>query len=65
MRKIRKIDKETKHLKGRVFLSGAGHIIFPSSEEMFLRALERKILESCKGFKHAGVELEFFEIEIK
>lgn len=65
MGKLRKLDKETKHLTGRIYLSGSGNIIFPSSEEMFCRKLEEKILESCKNFKYANIELEFFEIEIK
>jgi len=65
MGKLRKIDKETKHLTGRIYLSGDENIRFSSSEETFLRALERKILESAKDFKHAGITVDFFELEIK
>lgn len=65
MIKIRKVDKNTKHLKGRIVLSAEKGITFPSSEAMFLRKLEEKILMEVKGFKHAGIALEFFEIQIK
>lgn len=65
MRKIREIDRLTKHVRGRVFLSNNGGVIFPSSETMFLRKLEEKILSEAKGFKYAGIKLEFFEIQIK
>lgn len=65
MRKIRKIDRLTKHVRGRVFLSNNGGVIFPSSEEIFLRKLEEKILMSCKGFTHSGIKLEHFDLKIK
>ena len=65
MIKIRKVDQNTKHLKGRIVISNDRDITFPSSEAMFLRKLEEKILMEVKGFKHAGITLEFFEIQIK
>ncbi|TET75228.1 MAG: hypothetical protein E3J56_00905 [Candidatus Aminicenantes bacterium] len=63
MIKTRKIDKLTHHVKGRVVLSGNSD--FPSAKEDFLRALEVKILESAKKFKHSGIVLEFMNFEIK
>lgn len=65
MIKTRKIDKNTKHIRGRIVLSENKDIIFPSSEEIFLRKLETRILESCKGFKYSGIKVEHFDIEIK
>ena len=65
MIKIRKVDKNTKHLTGRIVLSNDRDITFPSSEAMFLRKLEEKILESAKDFKHAGIKLEHISLEIK
>ena len=64
MNKLRDCDRNTKHLKGRIVFDG-NDPIFPSAEEMFLRALEEKILASVKGLKSNGIELEFFNIEIK
>lgn len=64
MIKIRKIDRSTKHIRGRVVLN-SNNLIFPSSEEMFLRMLERKILIEIKGFAHRGITLEHFDIQIK
>jgi len=65
MIKLRKIDKSTKHLRGRIVFSDDKAVVFPSSETMFLRKLEEKILSEAKGFKYAGIKLEFFEIQIK
>jgi len=65
MIKIRKIDRSTKHLKGRIVLSDDKSITFPSSEAMFLRKLEEKILMEVKGFTHSGIKLEFMDITIK
>ena len=64
MIKTRKIDRSTKHICGRIVFNG-NNSIFPSSEEMFLRMLERKILMEVKGFKHAGITLEYFDLQIK
>jgi len=65
MIKLRKIDKSTKHISGRAVIKGDRDITFPSSEAMFLRKLEEKILLSVKNFKHSGITLEFFDITIK
>ena len=65
MEKRRKVDQNTKHLKGRVVLSDNEGITFPSAEEIFLRRLEEKILMEAKGFKYAGIKLEHFTLEIK
>lgn len=65
MRKLRTSDKSTKHLKGRITISADKSIIFPSSEAMFLRKLEEKILMEVKGFKHAGITLSHFDLQIK
>ena len=65
MIKLRKVDQNTKHLKGRVVLSENKAITFPSSEEIFLRKLTEKILESVKGFKYSGIELVHFDLTIK
>lgn len=65
MIKIRKIDKNTKHLRGRIVISGNDELIFPSAEKIFLRKLEEIILESAKDFKSNGIKVEHFTIEIK
>ena len=65
MIKLRKIDKSTKHLRGRIVFSDDKAVVFPSSETMFLRKLEEKILMSCKGFTHSGIKLEHFDLKIK
>jgi len=65
MIKLRRCDKNTKHLVGRIVLSEDKEITFPSSEAMFIRKLEEKILEECKDFKSSGITLEFFDLEIK
>jgi len=40
-------------------------VIFLQPKRIFLRALEVKILESVKKFKHSGIVLEFMNLEIK
>jgi hypothetical protein len=63
--KLRKVDKNTKHLRGRLVISGNEKLIFPSAEKIFLRKLEEKILESAKDFKHSGIKVEHFDLQIK
>jgi len=65
MIKLRKCDKNTKHFTGRLVFSIKGGITFPSSQKMFLRKLEEKIVKEVKGFQYAEVVLEFFSIKIK
>lgn len=65
MTKLRKIDKSTKHLTGRLVFGGEGDIIFPSDEKMFLIKLEEKILMEVKGFRSHKIVLEFFSIKIR
>jgi len=65
MIKLRAVDRLTKHIKGRAFLGNDKGIIFPSSEKIFLKKLEEKILMSTKDFEHGGVVLTFLELKIK
>ncbi len=65
MIKLRAVDRLTKHIKGRAFLSDDKGIIFPSSEKIFLKKLEEKIMSSTKDFEHGGIKLSFLEIKIK
>ena len=63
MIRIRKIDRNTHHIKGRIVINGNGDYL--SAEATFLRLLEEKILMSCKGYKSNGITLEFMNIVIK
>jgi hypothetical protein len=65
MIKLRKVDRNTKHLSGRVVFSIKGGITFPSSQKMFLIKLEEKIMKEVKGFQYAEVVLDHFSIKIK
>lgn len=65
MIKLRKVDKNTKHVKGRIVISGNDKLIFPSAEKIFLQKLEEKILESAKDFKSNDIKVEFFDLQIK
>lgn len=65
MIKLREIDKCTKHFTGRIVFGVKGGITFPSSQKMFLRKLEEKIMKEVEGFKYGEVVLEFFSIKIK
>jgi len=65
MIRLRQIDKSTKHLTGRLIISCNEKIIFPSSESIFLKKLEEKIVSSTKDFEHGGIKLSFLEIKIK
>ena len=63
MNRLREIDRKTRHLRGRIIISGDGD--YPSAKADFLRKLEEKILEECKDFKSCGIVLEFIDLKIK